>query len=53
MYALANGYGKTTSVLIETLWNVNQNTQRVLYRAEKVLIETLWNVNTVWVCSYG
>ena len=33
------------SVLIETLWNVNNNTLLLYQEAVKVLIETLWNVN--------
>ena len=33
-------------VLIETLWNVNQNNNGILWVSGEVLIETLWNVNT-------
>ena len=33
------------SVLIETLWNVNQERLQCSARSVYVLIETLWNVN--------
>ena len=33
-------------VLIETLWNVNSNSNRNANFCVSVLIETLWNVNT-------
>ena len=32
-------------VLIETLWNVNDDIADEVMRRLKVLIETLWNVN--------
>ena len=33
------------TVLIETLWNVNQADEWLFSRKSEVLIETLWNVN--------
>ena len=32
-------------VLIETLWNVNEDSNVAKLRLNRVLIETLWNVN--------
>ena len=34
-------------VLIETLWNVNDETHKDYTGLHVVLIETLWNVNTI------
>ena len=36
----------STSVLIETYWNVNDNRRESSFRANLVLIETYWNVNS-------
>ena len=36
-----------TMVLIETLWNVNSNSNRNANFCVSVLIETLWNVNKI------
>ena len=33
------------TVLIETLWNVNEYRRMLKQKASQVLIETLWNVN--------
>ena len=35
------------AVLIETLWNVNDETHKDYTGLHVVLIETLWNVNTI------
>ena len=40
-------------VLIETLWNVNNNEAYNIERPEKVLIETLWNVNVVTMPNFS
>ena len=37
---------RTAGVLIETLWNVNTNSQLPSNDSGSVLIETLWNVNS-------
>ena len=39
------GIEKLDDVLIETLWNVNNECPSILFRSFSVLIETLWNVN--------
>ena len=36
---------RSSCVLIETLWNVNEKRERKVENAGYVLIETLWNVN--------
>ena len=39
-------YTTRNAVLIETLWNVNQELQTDIEIINFVLIETLWNVNS-------
>ena len=45
MYILILHRFRVITVLIETLWNVNEEFLREYVKCDLVLIETLWNVN--------
>ena len=45
MMILVRNRKKVLNVLIETLWNVNEDITKTVLGEFLVLIETLWNVN--------